>query len=284
MKKDILIHADQDILNRIELSSGTQLTEKLNGKTAAPGTFIPKAPWRKPSNEEQNILFATANDKPQFQSVGLVTMPAELKRKWQSLNIEDAVTETDIQVIMSKTDYPFTLEATKSWVSQYQSVKEDMIVHRLACIDKGLTTVTYHPHEKRYLGLHLDSWEKQPLSELHQVRNRFCINLGRDIRYFLFVNLQIGKLQELTNQPRESRPRKLIQDFLAQYPDYPVIRIPLQPFEAYIAPTENIIHDGSSLHQRYQDVQITFRSFFGVRPVSKTKPSLWKRLFSKIEA
>ena len=38
------------------------------------------------------------------------------------------------------------------------------------------------------------------------------------------------------------------QAFLKRFPGYPVVKIRLKPGEAYIAPTENMLHEGSSLH------------------------------------
>jgi hypothetical protein len=34
--------------------------------------------------------------------------------------------------------------------------------------------------------------------------------------------------------------------FMSAFPDYPIVRLRLQPGDAYIAPTENILHDGNS--------------------------------------
>ena len=153
-------------------------------------------------------------------------------------------------------------------------------MHNLACIPKGLRTVTYNPREERYLGLHLDSWEKQPLNKLAEVRNRLCINLGRSARYFLFINQEIRSLQRILGTPQQSHPRTLIQNFISSNPDYPVIRVKLNPFEAYIAPTENLIHDGSSEGQEFQDVQITLRSYFQVPAVEVSLLSKVKHFFS----
>jgi hypothetical protein len=62
---------------------------------------------------------------------------------------------------------------------------------------------------------------------------------------------------------RTGHSTQIIGAFLAQNPDYPVTRVRVDPGEAYIAPTENIIHDGSSLGQRFSDVHVTIRGYFG---------------------
>jgi hypothetical protein len=76
------------------------------------------------------------------------------------------------------------------------------------------------------------------------VSNRISINIGREDRYFLFINLSIQDLIELLEPDPSRTADELVLQFFASYPDYPVVRIRLRPGEAYIAPTENIIHDG----------------------------------------
>ena len=54
---------------------------------------------------------------------------------------------------------------------------------------------------------------------------------------------------------------KVSRLFLTKYPNYPVFRIKIEPGEAYIAPTENIIHDGAKLNYE-TDFTWTFLGYF----------------------
>ncbi|MCB9268418.1 MAG: hypothetical protein H6561_02480 [Lewinellaceae bacterium] len=261
---------------RIELSQGTKLVTSLNGQPAAEHTYVPTQPWRKMTRGEAEMLLAKPDEILPYQSIGLWKMPAALIDAWKATGVHQATTEADILQVMNHPAYAPAVAGTETWALTFQRTPEPLITHRIACIPRNLETVTYNPREKRYLGLHLDSWEKQPLQELATTRNRLCINLGQSPRYFLFVNQEIHRLQQICDLPQESRPRTLIQAFLERFPDYPVIRVCLQPFEAYIAPTENIIHDGSSMGQLYQDVQITIRSYFNVKPAQR--PSFLQRI------
>lgn len=47
------------------------------------------------------------------------------------------------------------------------------------------------------------------------------------------------------------------------YPDYPVIKLRIAPGEAYIAPTGQIIHDGTSMGKQYPDVTLHVREAVG---------------------
>ena len=57
----------------------------------------------------------------------------------------------------------------------------------------------------------------------------------------------------------------LARQFMEQFPDVPVIRCRLAPGEAYVAPTENLVHDGSSVGQSDIDEQFTIRGH--IRPL-----------------
>ena len=58
--------------------------------------------------------------------------------------------------------------------------------------------------------------------------------------------------------------KDLYNAFLTQFPKTPVYRLKIKSGEAYIAPTENIIHDGSSLYQDNLDLYITAFGMFSV--------------------
>ncbi len=280
MLPGIKLYTNLETADRIRLSDGTEQVSVLNNLPATEGTFVPKLPWRKPDKEEWDMIVGRPEEQPAYQSIGLVKLPDDLRAKWMNTGIHQAHNESDIQRLMQKSSHAVAVEATEEWARQFQRVEEPMTTHRIACIPRNLRTVTFNPRENRYLGLHLDSWEKKSLDELAEVRNRMCINLGLSPRYFLFINLEIKQLQLLLDKPYETRARSLIHEFLTNYADYPVIRIRLDPFEAYIAPTENLIHDGSSEDQKHQDVQITMRSFFNVRPVTSGFFQRIRRLFT----
>jgi len=250
---------------QIMLSAGTERVTMLNGKPTQDPTFVPRVPWRPPTDTELNLLLGE-DTNPAYQSVGVVKLPKHVVSLWKKTGVHLARTEQETRAVSRKPTYVEAVKATGQWASTFQTRKDQAIMHNLACIPKGLRTVTHNPKEDRYIGLHLDSWEQKTLGELSSARNRLCINMGQSARYFLFVNQEIQSIQQMLDMPTQGSPRALIRHFLNAYPDYPVIRIKLEPFEAYIAPTENLIHDGSSENQAYQDVQMTLRSYFSVIP------------------
>jgi hypothetical protein len=68
-------------------------------------------------------------------------------------------------------------------------------------------------------------------------------------------------LSKLNTNKNKNYNRKtdIARDFMRHYNDYPVVRVMIRPGEAYLAPTENIIHDGSSANKNLRDLHITWR-------------------------
>jgi len=110
-------------------------------------------------------------------------------------------------------------------------------------------TLTWETDGRR-TGLHVDSWSNLPIADRWKSPNRLCLNLGQGDRYLLFVNRGIDEAREiLDNADRLDRPNSenvttLTASFLKYMPDSPVYAVRIRPGEAYVAPTEYVIHDG----------------------------------------
>ncbi len=99
--------------------------------------------------------------------------------------------------------------------------------------------------------------------------NRISINLGKNDRHFLFINLTIRQIYqslEIENKKGFSDYTKmeLAQMFFNTNKQYPVLKVRVQPYEGYIAPTENIIHDGSTEESNASDISFTVRGNFNI--------------------
>jgi hypothetical protein len=116
----------------------------------------------------------------------------------------------------------------------------------------GRETVTLSERTGRLPGLHVDSWDDADVGCRHLSRNRISINSGRTPRYFLFVPLALSDVATYAEEAsgeavkRRGDPTPMARRFMSQRPEIPVLRCRIDPGELYIAPTENIIHDGSS--------------------------------------
>lgn len=50
--------------------------------------------------------------------------------------------------------------------------------------------------------------------------------------------------------------------FMKRWPEYPAIRLRVDPGEAYILPTDNLVHDASTEGNLYPDITLTYLGLF----------------------
>ena len=129
----------------------------------------------------------------------------------------------------------------------------------------GLLTMTKAVDEDARIGLHVDRWDRLSVDELAQGSNRISINLGPVERHFIFLNQTAPGMAAML----EGADLKVARDvraigtaFMAAFPEYPIVRLRLRPGEAYIAPTENILHDGSSAGVQETNHYLSLRGRF----------------------
>ncbi|MFB7355979.1 hypothetical protein [Streptomyces gardneri] len=112
-----------------------------------------------------------------------------------------------------------------------------------------MPTTTHNYQDGRLIGLHLDNWDKLIYGQKPRGRRRLMLNLGPGTRYLI-----LGALDAQT-ACRAAHP----EDYVRRYPHTDdcrsyiaagrplhCFRIRLAPDEGYIAPTENLLHDGST--------------------------------------
>jgi hypothetical protein len=259
---------------RFALSAGTVEPGIASGVNYHPSARVPRTPWREPTASEYRLLCG-----PELRA-----------RPWRH-DADVAVfraSESAIAALRSVCeDCGYYAGRTKlearghpGWDSALsgfiQSLREYRVASRaidsaaLYRAEAGRATVTQvdrdAPDRARSLGLHVDSWEGTALRQRASVRNRLCVNLGREPRYFVFINLGLAQLLRAVgwNAARDSEVVTLFSGhaFMCRFPDYPVIRLRLEPNEAYVAPTGNMIHDGAAPGGDQPDVALHLLGFF----------------------
>jgi hypothetical protein len=260
------IYLDKSFKNRILLSAGVYRVDTLNGVTCITPTYIPKKPWRNPTKEEIDVLSASKNDLSSHQTVGIVKLPGKLAAKFRKLDFSNCKNHLETGALSATIEYKTLLNETISYYEKFADIKNSSIPHNIYLGDANLLNNTFNQKEKTFIGLHLDSFERN--SETREgARNRICINLGRDPRYLLFYNLQFDQMAEMCNMEKVARngnPYEILHTFFERFNTYPVIRIQINPYEAYIAPTENIIHDGSTEGTKNLDINLAIRGYFKI--------------------
>ncbi|MFJ7204493.1 hypothetical protein ACIQWR_13275 [Streptomyces sp. NPDC098789] len=113
----------------------------------------------------------------------------------------------------------------------------------------GMITTTDNHENGRLLGLHLDNWDKLTYGDKHTARRRLCLNLGPGTRYIILGAIDAQHVSRAVHRMDYALRYPHTDDFRVYVADgrpLPVFRIRLAPGEGYVAPTEYLLHDGSS--------------------------------------
>ena len=127
----------------------------------------------------------------------------------------------------------------------------------------NMDTTTMDHRSGLRLGAHLDSWDGEDVPSRERARGRICVNIGRRDRYFLFCDMTASQLtKSCSSAPFVAiASTTTFRDAAAECrPTFFRARIP--PGFAYIAPTDLIPHDGSTLGIDGPTMHFTVRGHF----------------------
>ncbi|MFJ3974611.1 hypothetical protein [Streptomyces sp. NPDC090021] len=116
----------------------------------------------------------------------------------------------------------------------------------------NMITTTENYQDGRLIGLHLDNWDKLNYGQKTTGRRRLALNLGPGTRYILLGALDAQAVCRAVHPEDYAYRCPSTDDYRAHVAArHPIrcIRIRLAPGEGYIAPTEYLLHDGSTENQ-----------------------------------
>jgi hypothetical protein len=253
----------KDVTDRIELSSGTRVADASDsvnlpgGIVYEDGARVPREPWRPPTAQEAESLIATELPRNMANAIAIVRLPGEFSNE-----LGEAIRNVSTETLEADVLQP---------LRKICELGEPVHCHGFNANPANLKTLTINREINRFIGLHVDSWDGMELNARHLATNRICMNIGNSDRYFLFVPISLMDIVSLLAKemgPDWQVPRRYTdigRQFLARFPEVPTVRCRLTPGEAYIAPTENLVHDGSSLGQTEMDERFTIRGH--IRPL-----------------
>jgi hypothetical protein len=265
---------ERDRPGRIEISSGTVAASPLDGDYEE-GAVVPTLDWRDPTRRESTVLLEPDGDCRAQASIAIVAPTPESIAPFREFR--QVIWSATLDDVLSYVAQRRFAEAIKTCA---QSLEAQFGVG--GCDDSGevlggirvnavnLRTVTVDATTGKRIGMHVDSDSHLPLTQRYLAPHRICVNLGSEPRYLLFVNLSIGQLIASALQSmdgdrsfemldRTGSGTNVGRTFMRSLPEYPVVRLRVYPGEAYIAPTENMIHDDSSVGMREPDVSLSLR-------------------------
>jgi hypothetical protein len=271
----------EKLANKLMVNDGSYYLDPMAEIAAnyAEDSFLPKENWRLLSLTESKILISNKSQHNIGNSISVIKIPHIMLEGLKKTLVVDYSVLTDKKQVSCKISqkdiYGEKVDAVIRYIeahtnTSYESIQSLGIQASVPGLITTTKDLTQYLPQTPYVGIHLDSWEKQPLKRRHSSRNRLCINIGEETRYFLFINLsilQIFHMLELKDPediPQYYRGTALPNLFLKKYPNYPICKLSLEPNEAYIAPTENMLHDATSVGKTVPDVSLTFLGKFSL--------------------
>ena len=275
--EDVKIFApDINLKERLVLSSGFELaTEPVDDIPYEDHAFKYRKPWRWTTDQELSILSTNDPQRDYSDTIRIFRLPSEIIEKIEKLGIPKATKDEHYVEIRKKNPRLFieTMEDLYSFKKSFLARRE--LFHKLQVSffrwDWHTVAINFNNEPFKFVGMHLDAWDGKTLKNCAVASNRISVNLGSQARYFLFVNLTVRKMHDLLVSGKNinigidtNSQDELARSFVNNYFEYPVTRIKLEPYEAYIAPTENIIHDGSTEPMDDVDISLTTRGYFRI--------------------
>jgi hypothetical protein len=238
------------------------------------GAIIPRSPWSSLNAREQNALLTPRLSKPNSSFIMILKLPPKQISMFRELqNAAGTGNKKEVYRYISTRSFTANIKAFTAYLERhYQCAGKDSKIKEveggILINSPGMPTTTRHPTTRKLVGLHLDDWSRLPLDNRKNAENRMCVNLGSQDRHFLFLNLLIDQVYKAVAHycdqplPEDAAGTDTARKFLRLFPLYPICRLRLRPGDAYIAPTEQVVHDGSSLNMSGLDVTLSLRGRF----------------------
>ena len=241
-----------------------------------PNAHLAKRDWQKLSTEQLSIIKGDGVNKKDYNSIFLGEIPNQLKELFQKLNLHSAISDNDaIQKFIQNKEVVQELNSQLNILLEdlslapynFMSIATNYPNCEVVSLNKRKLPQNYTFNDIRYIGVHKDSSKDMTLHTCYQYGNRLTINLGEQPRYFLFMNLTMKQAYSMLKKIDELKDVEIVNEniteyFIKHFPDYPMIKVKQDPYQFYIAPTDNCFHDGTTIGNQSMDVVITYLGKF----------------------
>ncbi len=260
---------------RMLVNSGTELaTYDTNAPVAyCPRARIPKEDWRTPTAAEHACLLAVNPPSVPGAWISVVRIPDAVLEPLVALELTSIERDRDLNNLMITDCYREASATILSYLAQFNSGETQLIVGGVRANPPGLRTATFDASSNCYIGLHVDNWDRLPLDAKARATNRIGINVGVEDRYFVYINLSLRQMAtyylegvDLKERAMTGQGSSIGQAFLGANPSYPVTKLRVGAGEAYVAPTENLMHDGCTVGKQHLDLHLSVRGHFRAMP------------------
>ena len=238
-------------LSRLGISPATEAAPTDAGYK--PNARLPVAAWFPLTREEQQALASDTRAPGALNFAALVPLPDEARRL--ALQLGAAVAGGNGPV-----DGGALQQQLADLIRDSFDPGPDARVLGTLVQAGGQRTTTIDPTDGLRQGLHVDSWSRLDPDRRSGALNRISINCGPAPRRLLLLDLSVEQIAGLLG--KVDNPTDMARHYLALHRDYPVLSIEVRPGEAYVAATENIVHDGCSLGHQGPDISFTMLGAF----------------------
>jgi hypothetical protein len=258
---------------RIKVSAGSEPAlnqDNINIRNYMVNAYKPRKPWKNATEREIEILTSISESNDFSDTIALISMPSRFKELVIHAGLNDVKNELEFLTLLNEN--PPALKELSFEIQKFArkiSLPGSTILDSGYCLNpSNQETVAYDLRDSCYFGLHIDYSSEFSIARANLSPNRISINLGRDDRYLLFINLSVKAIFSLleSNYDRAQliklESKEITKLFFETYSYYPVVKVIVKPFEAYIAPTDNIIHDGSTEGTTSLDISGIIKGFF----------------------
>jgi hypothetical protein len=230
-------------------------------------SFFPREDWRILSDAELAVLTCADSHQSLELRLQVFTIPNRLYRAFWELDLDHIAASSGLVNGTLTSSEPFT-EQLADFLRFIDAPLARRCSFRMIITAQGLPSTTYDPVERRYLGLRL-----APHSGLPRSLCSAEINFGEEPRAVVCVNLPPESMLELLltsgrmpDLPAMPAAEATATAFMSASPDYPVIRLRLDPGEGYFAPLHRLVHDGYTRDMAGPDFNLV------VEPVALQEP------------
>ncbi|GAA2088816.1 cyclophane-forming radical SAM/SPASM peptide maturase GrrM/OscB [Actinomadura alba] len=254
------------------VDSGRYLPTPEGAQRYRSGVYRPRDDWRRVTKTERDLLLGITGKDDLHNTVILLDAPGELLHRAWDMRL-DAMTRSRAEHQEGKRHaLPFLIACVSEWLVEKVFQPFELCSAEVNFTHPPRVSTTYDSEQGRDRGLHVDNWghPRRMPQERGAAGIRVGVNLGRESRAFVFVNLGLSECAEaLREEPLDNHLATALADrnasalaecFLDRNPGYSVTRVVLRPGQAYIAPVQNIVHDGYTAGRRTLDVNLQLSS------------------------
>lgn len=267
LKKGILLYngISDEIEKQLSINSGVKPSNSIKEIKYLDHSYVPKNDWRQLSQTDFDKIITNDTNSPFHRTIAIGTLSEDITQAIKQLGLSKCESLFDIDPLLKKSE-DLVIEINEM-LEKYLIEKSSVSRFRFHRITKGQSnreTTTFHFINKefvQYTGLHIDESRTFTLYTAYKSDNRISINISEESRYLFFVNLTLRQIDKMMSDLKMTTSN-IVESFLKNYSNYPIIRLEIKPFQYYIAPTDNFIHDGSTLGNKQIDLTIVYTGIF----------------------